>query len=136
TFTGSVGVGQTLERAIAGRTVKLQLELGGKNPAIVLADADIEDAVVQIARGAMLQAGQRCTATSRVYVDRSVRDDFVAQLVARVEAFRVGDPRDPDTDIGPVASQQQHDTIVGYLERAVADGLDVVCGGRGSTDGG
>lgn len=136
TFTGSVGVGRTLERALAGRTVKLQLELGGKNPAIVLADADIEDAVEQIARGAMLQAGQRCTATSRVYVDRGVRDAFVAQLVARVEAFRVGDPRDAETDIGPVASKQQYDTIVGYLEQAAADGLDVVCGGRGSTDGG
>lgn len=137
TFTGSVGVGQALERALGGRTVKLQLELGGKNPVIVLGDADVDDAVEQIARGAMLQAGQRCTATSRVYVERTVRDELVDKLVTRVEAFRVGDPRDPDTEIGPVASKQQFDTISGYLERAAADGLSVVCGGTGSTaDGG
>lgn len=129
TFTGSVGVGQTLERALAGRTVKLQLELGGKNPAIVLADADIDDAVEQIARGAMLQAGQRCTATSRTYVVRAVRDEFLAKLVARVEAFDVGDPYRSETDIGPVASKQQYDSIRGYIELAATDGIDPVVGG-------
>lgn len=135
TFTGSVGVGRTLAKAVADRTVKLQLELGGKNPAIVLADADLPDAVEQIARGAMLQAGQRCTATSRVYVEASVRDAFVEQLAERVRAFRVGDPRDPDTDIGPVASEQQFETIAGYLQRAKDDGLHVVAGGDWHRDG-
>ncbi len=129
TFTGSVGVGQTLERALAGRNVKLQLELGGKNPAIVLADADIDDAVEQVARGAMLQAGQRCTATSRVYVEQAVRDEFVSKLVARVERFEVGDPSSPATDIGPVASREQFDAIRGYLQGAVADGITALCGG-------
>lgn len=136
TFTGSVGVGRALEKALGGRTAKIQLELGGKNPAIVLSDADIDDAVEQIARGAMLQAGQRCTATSRVYVDRDVRDEFVAKLVVRVEAFRVGDPTDSATDIGPVASKHQFETITGFLELAVADGLNVACGGASSVDDG
>lgn len=129
TFTGSVGVGLTLKRAVADRTVKLQLELGGKNPAIVLADADLPDAAEQIARGAMLQTGQRCTATSRVYVDRSVRDRFVELLVERVRAFRVGDPFDERTDIGPLASIEQHRTVGEYLALARDPTITIATGG-------
>jgi acyl-CoA reductase-like NAD-dependent aldehyde dehydrogenase len=133
-FTGSVGVGMTLKAALGGRTTKLQLELGGKNPAIVLADADLDDAADQVARGAMLQTGQRCTATSRVYVDAGVHDAFVAALVARVEALRVGDPTDPATDVGPLASREQHETVGAYLRLAHEDGIAVATG-SGIADG-
>ncbi|EHN11975.1 Aldehyde dehydrogenase [Patulibacter medicamentivorans] len=135
TFTGSVGVGLRLRAALADRTTKLQLELGGKNPAIVLADADLPDAIEQIARGAMLQAGQRCTATSRVYVDRGIHDAFVAGLVERVRAFAVGDPRDPATDIGPLASREQRDTVEGYLAQARDGAATIACGGSPIADG-
>jgi aldehyde dehydrogenase (NAD+) len=134
TFTGSAGVGLGLRRALADRTTKLQLELGGKNPAIVLADADLPDAAEQIARGAMLQTGQRCTATSRVYVAAEVHDVFVALLVERVEALRVGDPTDPATDVGPLASREQHETVGAYLELAREPGITVATGG-GVADG-
>jgi acyl-CoA reductase-like NAD-dependent aldehyde dehydrogenase len=132
TFTGSVPVGETLRRALAGTRAKLQLELGGKNPGVVLADADLDNAAAQIARGAMLQTGQRCTATSRIYVEESVKDDFVERLVAKVEAMKVGDPSEPATEIGPVASREQLETVRRYIDLAAADNLDVRCGGTAS----
>jgi aldehyde dehydrogenase (NAD+) len=128
TFTGSNAVGVRLRQAVADRNVKVQLELGGKNPAIVLADADLGDAAVQVARGAMLATGQRCTATSRVYVARSVFDEFLELLRTQVAAFVVGDPFDDATDIGPLASVEQYETVGSYL--AIAKESDsVVAGG-------
>jgi aldehyde dehydrogenase (NAD+) len=137
TFTGSVPVGDRLRRVIGEGRAKLQLELGGKNATVVLADADLAEAAAQVTRGAMLQTGQRCTATSRVYVAAEVRDDFVERLVASAKALVVGDPTDPATEIGPLASGEQFDTVGSYLDVAEEDGLDVRCGGRAGdgTDG-
>lgn len=129
TFTGSVGTGRGLDRAVSGRGVKVQLELGGKNPAIVLADADLSDAAEQVARGAMIATGQRCTATSRVYVEEAVFDEFSAALVGAVESLRVGDPYDETTDVGPVASIEQLRKVGGYLDLAASDGCEVLTGG-------
>lgn len=129
TFTGSGLVGRRLRAATADRTVKVQLELGGKNPAIVLADADLDDAADQIARGAMLATGQRCTATSRVYVERTVAARFLALLRARVESLVVGDPYAEATDIGPLASAEQRDTIAHYLRVAHAENATIITGG-------
>jgi acyl-CoA reductase-like NAD-dependent aldehyde dehydrogenase len=136
TFTGSGGVGTRLRQAVADRNVKVQLELGGKNPAIVLADADLEDAARQVARGAMLATGQRCTATSRVYIERSVLHEFTALLTATIEQLTVGDPYDETTDIGPLASTQQRDTVAAYLELAAAEGAEVITGGAIDPPGG
>jgi aldehyde dehydrogenase (NAD+) len=129
TFTGSGGVGSRLRQAVADRNVKVQLELGGKNPAIVLADADLEDAAVQVVRGAMLATGQRCTATSRVYVERSVAPRFRELLRERVQDLVVGDPFDEDTDVGPLASAEQRDTVAGYLQVARDEEAEVITGG-------
>ena len=129
TFTGSAEVGLDLRTALARRTVKLQLELGGKNPAIVLTDADLPDAAEQIARGAMGSTGERCTATSRAYVQRGVYDDFLALLLERVGALRVGDPYDEATDVGPPASAEQRRTIERYLALALAGEATIACGG-------
>jgi aldehyde dehydrogenase (NAD+) len=129
TFTGSVATGRSLDRAVAGRGVKVQLELGGKNPAIVLADADLADAADQVARGAMFATGQRCTATSRVYVEQAVFDEFAAALVERVAALRVDDPYDEGTDVGPLASIEQLRKVGGYLDLAAGDGCEVLAGG-------
>lgn len=129
TFTGSNDVGVGLRQAVADRNVKVQLELGGKNPAIVLADADLEDAAAQLVRGAMLSTGQRCTATSRVYVERSVAPRLRELLRAQVGKLVVGDPYDEATDIGPLASAEQRDTVAGYLQAARDQQAEVVVGG-------
>ncbi len=107
TFTGSNGVGVRLREAVADRNVKVQLELGGKNPAVVLADADLQDAAEQIVRGAMLSTGQRCTATSRVYVERAVAPQLRELLRQQVNRLVVGDPFEEATDVGPLASAEQ-----------------------------
>jgi aldehyde dehydrogenase (NAD+) len=129
TFTGSNAVGVRLRQAVADRNIKVQLELGGKNPAIVLADADLEDAAVQVMRGAMLSTGQRCTATSRVYVERAVADRFGDLLRRQVESLVVGDPFDEKTDVGPLASAEQRDTVGGYLQVARDENAEVLVGG-------
>ncbi|NJC67526.1 aldehyde dehydrogenase family protein [Planosporangium flavigriseum] len=135
TFTGSGGVGTRLRQAVADRNVKVQLELGGKNPAVVLADADLEDAAVQIVRGAMLSTGQRCTATSRVYVERSAAPRLRELLRARVAELVVGDPFDEATDVGPLASAEQRDTVASYLKLARDEQVEVVVGGSVPDDG-
>ena len=129
TFTGSGGVGTHLRQAVADRNVKVQLELGGKNPVIVLADADLQDAAVQVVRGAMLSTGQRCTATSRVYVERSVAERFRRLLCDEVGRLVVGDPYDERTDVGPLGSAHQRDTVAGYLRLADTEGAEVIVGG-------
>lgn len=136
TFTGSGGVGVRLRQAVADRNVKVQLELGGKNPAVVLADADLEDAAVQLVRGAMLSTGQRCTATSRVYVERPVASRLLELLREQVEKLVVGDPYDEATDVGPLASAEQRDTVAGYLEIARSEQAEVVVGGSIDAQGG
>ena len=136
TFTGSSPVGVQLRQAVADRNVKVQLELGGKNPAIVLADADLEDAAVQVVRGAMLSTGQRCTATSRVYVEQAAAERFKDLLCAQLERLTVGDPFDETTDIGPLASAEQRDAIAGYLEIAREEQVEVIAGGTIDDAGG
>jgi acyl-CoA reductase-like NAD-dependent aldehyde dehydrogenase len=136
TFTGSGAVGTRLRQAVADRNVKVQLELGGKNPAIVLADADLEDAALQVTRGAMLATGQRCTATSRVYVERPVVERFTELLREQIEGLVVGDPFDEATDIGPLAFPEQRKTVAGYLELARQEQAEVITGGTIDADGG
>lgn len=121
TFTGSNAVGNQLRKAVSGHNVRIQLELGGKNPAIVLSDANIADAAAQITRGAMFATGQRCTATSRVYVQRDVMDEFCRHLVNGVTALRVGNPFDDVTDVGPLASRGQRTKVLEYLSIAASE---------------
>jgi aldehyde dehydrogenase (NAD+) len=130
TFTGSAAVGRTLQRDAVARGLKVQLELGGKNPVVVLDDAVLDQAVEQTVRGAMMSTGQKCTATSRVIVTPGIRDAFVEALVARVAALRVGDPLDPATDVGPLVSAAQRERVLGYLAGAARDGLAPAVGGR------
>ncbi|MFN8218020.1 MAG: aldehyde dehydrogenase family protein [Solirubrobacterales bacterium] len=129
TFTGSGPVGAGLRQAVADRNVKVQLELGGKNPIVVLADADLGDAAQQIAKGAMFGTGQRCTASSRLYVESPVADELTARIVAEVERLRVGDPFDPSVDVGPLSSPAQHRKVGEYLDLARAEGADSLIGG-------
>jgi alpha-ketoglutaric semialdehyde dehydrogenase len=129
TFTGSNTVGRALQLAATRARKKVQLELGGKNPAVVLADADLELAAEQVARGAFLSAGQKCTATSRVIVEEPVVEELGERLAALARAWPVGDPLDETTKVGPLASASQLDTVCSYLDLAEQEGARVLAGG-------
>ena len=117
TFTGSVETGRLVYRAAAEKLVPVTLELGGKSPMIVMADADLERAVAGAVSGMRFtRQGQSCTAASRIFVQRALHDAFVEQLVARVDALVMGDPLDERTDIGTIVSPSQHATVQRYLK--------------------
>ncbi|GAA5113185.1 aldehyde dehydrogenase family protein [Pseudonocardia adelaidensis] len=129
-FTGSLPVGLAIQQQAAPRLARTQLELGGKNAVIVLADADLDAAADAIVHGAFGQAGQRCSATSRVVVDAPVREPLVQRVVARAEALRVGPAAAADTDLGPVVSAERRGACLAAVEQAVSDGATVACGGH------
>jgi aldehyde dehydrogenase (NAD+) len=129
-FTGSCGTGAQLYDRAVQRRLRVQLEMGGKNPTVVLDDADLDRAVADTINGAFASTGQKCTATSRVIVERTVHDAFVERLVERTRALTVGNGMDPGTDIGPAVDQQQLDAVLGYIERGRREGATLLCGGR------
>lgn len=129
-FTGSLQVGLTIQGKAAPRLMKTQLELGGKNALVVLADADLDKAVEAIVHGAFGQAGQRCSATSRVVVERSVRDDLIDRVVRRVAAMRVGPGDDPATDVCPVVNEERMLACLQAIATARDEGAQVAVGGR------
>ncbi|MFF3935614.1 aldehyde dehydrogenase family protein [Streptomyces phaeofaciens] len=135
TFTGSNAVGLRIRRRLADRNVRFQGELGGKNASVVLRDADLPAAARAVAAASFGQAGQRCTATSRVIVERPVYEEFTRLLVAEVEALRVGPGSDPATTLCPLAGPKQRDSVLADLERAVEQGATVLTGGRADTEG-
>ena len=128
-FTGSNAVGNELKKTAAERGAKLQLELGGKNPAIVLADADLDHAVTHVINGAMMSTGQKCTATSRAIIDRRVADAVTERLRQRIGAIVVGDPADAKTTIGPVVDAKAAERIIGDIDRGKSEGAQVLLGG-------
>ncbi|GAB3478831.1 phosphonoacetaldehyde dehydrogenase [Amycolatopsis cihanbeyliensis] len=127
-FTGSSTVGKQIAASAGYRRVVL--ELGGVDPAIVLDDADLDEAARLVAAGACKNSGQRCTAVKRVLVQSGVADEFVRLLVARVGALRCGDPLDPDTDIGTVIDEDAARGIEAAVADAVGRGARVLCGGE------
>jgi aldehyde dehydrogenase (NAD+) len=129
TFTGSNAVGRTVQSLATSAGKKLQLELGGKNPAVVLVDAALDQAAGQIATAAFSGTGQKCTATSRVIVHRSVADELVDRLVAQAKEWQPGQPLEPDSRIGPLASAEQAATVNEHLQVAAQDGARAVVGG-------
>ncbi|WP_243292684.1 alpha-ketoglutaric semialdehyde dehydrogenase GucD [Bacillus sp. FJAT-47783] len=129
TFTGSNAVGRQVAAKAVARGAKYQLELGGKNPAIVLDDADLDLAANLTVAGAMKQSGQRCTATSRVYVHEKVYESFKNILVKKVCELKVGSGLDEKVQMGPVASKQQFDTIKHYIEKGKVEGASLLVGG-------
>jgi acyl-CoA reductase-like NAD-dependent aldehyde dehydrogenase len=118
-FTGSYATGNKISQAIAGRMIKLQMELGGKDPVYVCDDVDVPKAAAAVADGAFYNNGQSCCAVERVYVHRRIAKPFIEAFVEAVKAFKVGDPTDPDTYIGPLTRQAQ----LGALERQVTDAM-------------
>lgn len=128
-ITGSTRAGRQVMSSAALRGARVHLELGGKAPCLVFEDAHLDDAAHGIAMGATYNSGQDCTAATRVYVHGSVFDDFVGRLTLAFNSIRVGDPRDSATDIGPLISLEHRARVHGFVERAVAAGATVRCGG-------
>ncbi|WP_217570390.1 aldehyde dehydrogenase [Streptomyces sp. GbtcB7] len=129
TFTGSNEVGEALRGRLADSNIRFQGELGGKNATVVLADADLTAAAKAVAAAGFAQAGQRCTATSRVIVERPVYEEFTALLLAEATALRVGPGLAEGTTMGPLVSARQRDGVLSDIERAVKQGATVLVGG-------
>lgn len=126
-FTGSTGVGRSVIRAAGDSNFKkLGLELGGKNPQIVFADADLEDAVDGVAFGMCFNTGQCCVSGSRLLIERSLMAEFLKKLVAKLDKVIIGDPLDPTTQIGAITTPSQNATILDYIEKGRAAGADVI----------
>lgn len=134
-FTGSDAVGRGIAKIGAERLARVQLEMGGKNPTIVLADADLDVAVDCVLNAAFYSTGQRCTATSRAIVEKPIVEAFLDRLRARAEKLKIGDPRDPSTDIGPAIDGKQLETTLDYLKVGQADGAKLVYGGDRLSEG-
>jgi acyl-CoA reductase-like NAD-dependent aldehyde dehydrogenase len=134
-FTGSTPVGLGIQEKGVGK--KVQLEMGGKNPYIVMEDADLADAAAKVAYGAFGYSGQKCTASSRTVVVESVYDEFLDELKSATEAMKVGDPLDEETAVGPVVNRSQYESILEDLKTARGNGRVVLEGGAtGSEDEG
>jgi aldehyde dehydrogenase (NAD+) len=134
-FTGSTSVGRTVSERAAPDFKKVHLEMGGKNVIMVMDDADLELAVDGCVWGGFGTTGQRCTAASRVVVHRAVYGQFVRQFVDRVRTLRVGDGLDATTDVGPVVSEGQLETVIKYVQIGRDEGASVAVGGKPMRDG-
>jgi aldehyde dehydrogenase (NAD+) len=134
-FTGSHITGQSIVRASASNLKRVSLELGGKSPDIVFADADIESAVPGAAMAVFANSGQICSAGTRLFVEQRVYDEFVERVAHFGKGLRVGNGLDPDTQIGPLVSEQQLDRVIGYLSLGRQEGARAVAGGARLTEG-
>ncbi|MCU7797052.1 MAG: 2-hydroxymuconic semialdehyde dehydrogenase [Candidatus Thiodiazotropha sp. (ex Semelilucina semeliformis)] len=129
TFTGETGTGSAIMKAAADDITDISFELGGKNPAIVFADCDMDKAIEGTLRSAFANCGQVCLGTERVYVERPVYEAFVSRLKAGTENLKLGKWDDPETDMGPLISQEHRDKVLSYYQKAVDEGATVVTGG-------
>jgi len=134
-FTGSCGIGNWLHGEASKRRLRIQLEMGGKNPTIVLADADFGPAVENVVNAAFFSTGQKCTATSRAIVEDAIYDKFVAAVVERTRKLKVGNGMEAGIEIGPCVDKAQMDTVMHYLEIGRKECGEPLCGGNRLTDG-
>ncbi|MEK9501026.1 aldehyde dehydrogenase family protein [Gaopeijia maritima] len=135
-FTGSTEVGRIVARSAADTLKKVSLELGGKSPNIIFADADLKAAIRGAGTGIFYGKGEVCAAGSRILVERPVYDEFVSAFAARAEKTTVGDPMDAGTRLGAIVSEEQLERVLGYVEAGRSDGARLVAGGeRTSVDG-
>lgn len=137
-FTGGVATGRTISEVAARHVTKVALELGGKNPHIVFADIGRGDgwdaAVDHVLTGVFLHSGQVCSAGTRLIIEESIADDFVADLAARAAKIRVGNGMDPASETGPLVSQQHRDKVESYVALGISEGAKLVCGGQRPDD--
>jgi alpha-ketoglutaric semialdehyde dehydrogenase len=129
-FTGSCEVGNHLHRKMAGRKVRIQLEMGGKNPTVVLGDADLDYAADILVNGAFFSTGQKCTACSRAVIEKAVYQPLVEKLLTKTRKLKVGNGLEPGIDIGPAVDSNQLETDLKYIDIARNEGAQLLCGGR------
>ncbi len=129
-FTGSSHVGAIIAEKAGRHLKRVLLELGGKAPFVVLADADLDAAAAAANFGAFMHQGQICMSTERIIVESSVADAFTARLAAKAGALKVGDPRDPSTQIGPLINAKSLDHVSELIADAVSNGAEIVTGGE------
>jgi acyl-CoA reductase-like NAD-dependent aldehyde dehydrogenase len=129
-FTGSTAVGKEIMRGAADTLKRITLELGGKSPNIVFADSDIDNAVKGAINGIFYGKGEVCNAGSRLFVESKVQDEFLEKLVARAKKMQPADPLDPKTRMGAIVSQDQMQTVLGYIEAGKKDGAKLITGGN------
>ena len=129
-FTGSVATGQRIAQACVARMAKFQLEMGGKNPMVVLDDADLDVAVNAALNSGFFSTGQRCTASSRLIVTEGIHDRFIAAMASKMKTLKVDDARKKGTDIGPVVDDKQLAQNLQYVDIATAEGAQLVAGGE------
>lgn len=130
TFTGSTPVGRTVGHTAVENIKRVTLELGGKSPVLVLADADIPAAVQAVASGVFFNSGQVCDAGTRAYIHRSIYDRFLAELATYVATLKIAPGLDPDCFISPLVSARQKDTVLSYIEAGINEGAELYYGGR------
>ncbi len=135
-FTGSNEVGIRLYEEVSRRGAKVQCEMGGKNPVVILEDADLDLTVESTAQGAFGSSGQRCTATSRAIVVDDIADEFVERLRLRADSMRIGNGADPETEMGPSVDESQFKTVLKYIDIGREDGANLLCGGARATGNG
>jgi aldehyde dehydrogenase (NAD+) len=129
-FTGSTETGRSIIRASAVNIKRLQLELGGKSPDIIFADADLDKAVPGAAMGVFINSGQICYAGTRIFVQRKIREEFVERIAAFSRTLKVGDTLDPDTNLGPLISAKQLERVMGYVAIGQHEGACMAAGGK------
>ncbi len=129
-FTGSYATGQKIAIAAAPKLIKVQLELGGKDPAYVCEDVEVAIAAASLADGAFYNNGQSCCAVERIYVHSDVYDDFIEAFLKTVETFTLGDPTQPDTYLGPLSRKPQIDVLTAQVSDALSKGATLRCGGK------
>lgn len=129
-FTGGTVTGAAIATNAAPRFKKLSLELGGKNPNLIFSDADLDDAISTSIRSSFWNQGEICLCGSRIFVERSIHDQFVDRFTAATKKLRIGDPADESTDVGALISQAHLDKVMGYIELATREGGKIVTGGR------
>lgn len=134
-FTGSCEIGNWLHAEASKRRLRIQLEMGGKNPTIVLADCDFKSAVENVVNAAFFSTGQKCTATSRAIVEESIYDQFVEAVAERTKKLKVGNGMEAGIDIGPAVDKGQLETNLKYIAIGKAEGARLVCGGNQLTGG-
>ena len=129
-FTGSTSVGRQLAEKAGRHLKRVSLELGGQNPLVILRDADVDYAVNAAAFGAFLHQGQICMSVRRIIVEKPIAREFTEKFVKKISAFKVGNPKEPDTIIGPLINKQQFSQVKGNVDAAVRDGAKILCGGK------
>jgi phenylacetaldehyde dehydrogenase len=129
-FTGSTEVGKLIVQAAAGNLKKVSLELGGKSPNVVLADADLDGAIAGAAHAIFFNHGQCCCAGSRLFVEKPLFDEVVEGVAAQAQKIKIGPGMDPATEMGPLVSQEQLERVTGYLESGAREGARAVAGGK------